>query len=81
QADRDPAALRRLTGALAALVILWPLFKAAEVQPGALFDPDNLKVIGRFLATFLPPETSAEFLGYLGKAVVETLAIATGGMA
>lgn len=29
QADSDPAALRRLTGALAALVILWPLFKAA----------------------------------------------------
>ncbi len=80
-ADRDPAARARLIGALATLAILWPLFQAAEVKPGALFDPNNLNVIGNFLAGFLPPETGAEFLGYLGKATLETLAIATAGMA
>mgnify|MGYP003472424193 CR=1 FL=1 len=46
-----------------------------------MFDPSNLKVVGNFLAGFLPPETGAEFLGYLGKATLETLAIATAGMA
>ena len=80
-ARRDPASGRRFYGALAALLIFWPLFQAAEVQPSALFDPDNLKVIGNFLAAFLPPERSSEFLGYLGKATLETLAIATAGMA
>ena len=80
-AQRDPAARSRLIGALATLVILWPLFQAAEVKPGALFDPGNLKVIGNFLAGFLPPETGREFLGYLAKASLETLAIATAGIA
>ena len=80
-ADLDPAARGRLIGVLATLVILWPLFQAAEVKPGVLFDPGNLKVIGNFLAGFLPPETGAEFMGYLAKATLETLAIATAGMA
>ncbi len=78
---RDPAGGRRFYVALLALFILWPLFQAAEVQPGPLFDPDNLKVIGSFLAGFLPPERSSEFLGYLVQATLETLAIATAGMA
>jgi phosphonate transport system permease protein len=80
-ARHDPAARSRLIGALSALLILWPLFQAAEVKPGALFEAGNLKVIGNFLAGFLPPESGAEFLGYLGKATLETLAIATAGMA
>jgi phosphonate transport system permease protein len=78
---RDPAAPSRLLGALTALVVLWPLFQAAEVKPGALFEAGNLKVIGHFLAGFLPPEIGAEFLGYLAKATLETLAIASAGMA
>src|SRR5574343_1148056 len=78
---RDPAAPSRLLGALTALVVLWPLLQAAEVKPGALFEAANLKVIGHFLAGFLPPEAGAEFLGYLAKATLETLAIATAGMA
>lgn len=80
-AVHDPAARGRLTGALLALVMLWPLLQTAEVKPAALFDAGNLKVIGNFLAGFLPPETGTEFLGYLGKATLETLAIATAGMA
>jgi phosphonate transport system permease protein len=78
---RDPACGRRFFAVIAALIIFWPLFQAAEVQPAALFDPDNLKVIGNFLAAFLPPERSPEFLAYLAKATLETLAIATAGMA
>ena len=80
-ASHDPAARGRLSTAVITLLILWPLFQTAEVKPGALFDPNNLKVIGNFLAGFLPPETGAEFIGYLGKATLETLAIATAGMA
>ena len=80
-AAHDPAAGRRLYAALLALFIAWPLFQAAEVQPAALFDAGNLKVIGNFLTSFLPPERSGEFLGYLGQATLETLAIATAGMA
>ena len=78
---RDPAARSRLFGTLTALIVLWPLLRAAEVSPGALFEAGNLKVIGHFLAGFLPPETGREFLGYLGVATLETLAIATAGMA
>ncbi len=80
-AMHDPAARGRLSGVILTLIILWPLFQTAEVKPSTLFDPGNLKVIGNFLAGFLPPETGAEFLGYLGKATLETLAIATAGMA
>lgn len=76
----DPAARQRLFGIVTALIILWPLFQAAEVRPGVLFDVDNLKVIGHFLAGFQPPETGTEFLGFLGRATLETLAIATAGM-
>ena len=77
----DPAIRSRLIGALATLVVLWPLFHAAEVKPGALFEAGNLEVIGHFLAGFLPPATGADFLAYLAKATLETLAIATAGLA
>ena len=61
---RDPAALTRSTTFLLALVILWPLLVVAEFKPGALFDTQNLKTTGSFLAGFLPPETGAEFLSH-----------------
>ena len=80
-ARRDPAAGRRLQGAALALLVLWPLLQTAQVHPAALLDPSNLQVIGHFLAGFLPPETGAEFLHYLARATLETLAIATAGMA
>ncbi|WP_371324249.1 ABC transporter permease subunit [Dechloromonas sp. ZY10] len=78
---RDPAAPPRVWGVLGALAILWPLFQAADVRPATLFDPGNLKVIGNFLAAFLPPERSPEFLALLARATLETLAIATAGLA
>lgn len=77
---RDPAARSRLWGAVVAVVVLWPLFDGAGVSVSALFDADNLQVIGGFLANFLPPDTSAEFAAYLWQATLETLAIATLGL-
>ncbi len=77
---RDPAARSRLWGAVVAVVVLWPLFDGAGVSVSALFDADNLRVIGGFLANFLPPDTSAEFAAYLWQATLETLAIATLGL-
>lgn len=79
-AERDPAAPRRVWGVVIAAIVLWPLLQGAGVQPGALFDAQNLQVIGGFLLGFLPPETSADFAGYLWQATLETLAIATIGM-
>ncbi|MEM5428762.1 PhnE/PtxC family ABC transporter permease [Cupriavidus oxalaticus] len=78
---RDPQALRRASGLVLALLLLWPLLRLSQFSPSALFDRANLKVIGGFLANFLPPEVSAEFLGYVAKATLETLAIATAGIA
>lgn len=78
---RDPAARTRFVGGLLAVAILWPLFKSAEVSFDDLFNIRSLKVIGNFLAAFLPPETGAEFVRLLGKATLQTLAIATAGIA
>ena len=77
---RDPAALARLGMVLTVLVVLWPLLQLAEFQPTVLFDPQNLRVIGNFLVAFLPPAVGGEFLAALGKATLETLAIATAGI-
>ena len=79
--QRDPAALGRVSLLLAAIVILWPMLIVSGFRPLLLFDPQNLRVIGNFLATFLPPATDSEFLLVLGRATLETLAIATAGIA
>ncbi len=81
EAQRDPQAKARLGALLLALVVLWPLAQLAEFKPWLLFDGANLKVMGNFLAGFLPPATNAEFLGLLLKATLETLAMATAGIA
>ncbi|HEY3540689.1 MAG TPA: ABC transporter permease subunit [Trinickia sp.] len=78
---RDPLALRRASTLVLALIVLWPLLRLSQFHPAALFEAGNLKVAGRFLRHFLPPDASAEFLGLVAKATVETLAIATAGIA
>jgi phosphonate transport system permease protein len=78
---RDPDAVRRAGVVLAAVIILWPLLVIAEFRPAVLLDPANLKVMQAFLAQFFPPTLNAEFLGLVGKATLETLAIATAGTA
>lgn len=79
--SRDPAARRRATGLLVALVVAWPMLRVAEFRPSALFEPGTFDVMKGFLASFLPPATSAEFLGALAQQTLQTLAIATAGIA
>ncbi|MCK9688594.1 PhnE/PtxC family ABC transporter permease [Scleromatobacter humisilvae] len=80
-ATRDPLAGRRLAWAITALVLLWPLARLAEFHPAVLFDPANARVMGNFVRGFLPPAIDAEFLHELLAATLQTLAIATAGVA
>jgi phosphonate transport system permease protein len=77
---RDPAWLGRMFWIGAALVVLWPLAVASEFKPWILFEASNLKVTGQFLASFLPPAHSAEFLALVARETWRTVAIATTGM-
>ncbi|MFN3581803.1 MAG: PhnE/PtxC family ABC transporter permease [Pseudomonas sp.] len=78
---RDPAGLPRLLLTGLALLLLWPGLVLTEFNPGMLLDPRNLDTFSRFLAGFWPPDLSREFLAMLGKATLETLAMATAGLA
>ena len=78
---RDPAARGRLGALVAAIVVLWPLLVLAEFRPAALFEAGHLQVMADFLRGFLPPSTAPDFLVLLGRATLETLAIATAGIA
>jgi phosphonate transport system permease protein len=77
---RDPAWLGRVFWLGAALVLLWPLMVATEFRPWVLVEPGNLKVTGQFLASFLPPAHSAEFLWMVARESWRTVAIATAGL-
>ena len=81
RALRDPASAPRFTALVCAVLVLWPLLRISGFEPSLLFDPQNLRTMGGFLSGFLPPETGTEFLGYLWRATLETLAIATAGIA
>jgi phosphonate transport system permease protein len=61
-------------------LLLWPLLQATEFRPWTLFDADALRVTGRFLAAFVPPAHSAEFLWLLARETWRTVAIATAGI-
>ena len=78
---RDPQATSRLGWSVFAVVLAWPMLTLAEFNPSALFTSGNLSVIGGFLAGFFPPVTTPDFLVMLAKATLETLAMATAGMA
>ena len=78
--DRDPAWLSRVFWTGAGLVLLWPLMVATEFRPWTLVEPANLKVTGQFLATFLPPAHSPDFLAMVVRESWRTVAIATAGM-
>ncbi|HJV59359.1 MAG TPA: ABC transporter permease [Albitalea sp.] len=78
---RDPDARRRASMLVAAVLLLWPMLRLAGFDPSALFDPGNLQVMGGFVGGFFPPASGSEFLGLLLKATIETLAMATAGIA
>lgn len=79
--SRDPQARARLGALLLGLALLWPVLVLSEFRPWTLLDPGNLKVMSGFLAGFFPPSASREFLGELAQATLQTLAIATAGIA
>ena len=79
-APRDPAALPRLLITALALLLLWPGLSLSELDLAVLVDGDNTRAMGNFLAGFWPPAHDGEFLTLLGRATLETLAIATAGM-
>ncbi|SDA58370.1 phosphonate transport system permease protein [Janthinobacterium sp. 344] len=78
---RDPAWRGRLTGAAMILIVLWPMLVQAEFKPWILFDAQSLAATGQFLASFVPPAHSLEFLQLVAIASWETIAMATAGMA
>lgn len=78
---RDPALGARLALLVAVLVLLWPAIEVAEFNPGKLADPRNLEIMGRFLGTFFPMAMDEEFLGLVVRSALETLALATAGIA
>ncbi|MGZ5133276.1 MAG: PhnE/PtxC family ABC transporter permease [Caldimonas sp.] len=79
--SRDPALRGRLGALVIGGVVLWPLLALAEFRPWQLFEGGNLQVMASFLGGFLPPATAPDFLALLLKATLETLAIATAGIA
>lgn len=78
---RDPATPYRFFGLVVAVCILWPMLQLVQFEPMLLIDPNNTKVMGDFLVQFFPPNIQPEFLSLVLKATVETLAMATAGIA
>ena len=78
---RDPALGARLALLVAVLALLWPAMEVAEFNPAKLADPRNLEIMGRFLGTFFPMAMGEEFLGLVVRSALETLALATAGIA
>jgi phosphonate transport system permease protein len=80
-AARDPALPARVALSVVVLALLWPALELTEFDPRKLFEAGSLQVMGRFLGTFFPPALGADFLGLVLRSVLETLALATAGMA
>jgi len=78
---RDPAWRGRLVGAAVILIVLWPMLVQAEFKPWILWDAQSLAATWQFLASFLPPAHSPEFLQLVAISSWETIAMATAGMA
>lgn len=64
----------------ALLVLLYPLLVATEFKPWLLFDEKSRAQTWKFLADFLPPVVSREFLTMVAKETWRTIAIATAGI-
>ena len=76
----DPAWRGRVVGTVLALLLLWPILVASEFSPAVLLDWQSLAATGRFLAGFVPPAHSMEFLQMLLRETWQTVAIATCGL-
>ena len=78
---RDPALLPRLLLAVLAVAVLWPGIRLSELNPGVLLQAENRQQIAQFTRAFWPPAHDADFLALLYDATLQTLAVATAGMA
>ena len=78
---RDPAALPRLLLILLALALLWPGLRLSELDPGVLLQADNRQQMASFASGFWPPAHDQDFLALLLESTLQTLAVATAGMA
>ena len=76
----DPAWLPRLFWGSAALVLLWPLLVLTEFRPWLLWAPESRGPTLNFLAAFVPPAHSGEFLLLVARETWRTVAIATAGI-
>jgi phosphonate transport system permease protein len=76
----DPAWRTRVVAAIIALAVLWPALVFSEFKPWLLFDVQSLSAAGRFLAAFLTPAHSLEFLQMVLRETWQTVAIATAGL-
>jgi phosphonate transport system permease protein len=76
----DPAWRGRLTGLLIVVLLLWPMLVASEFAPWTLLDAQSLGATGRFLADFVPPAHSPEFLQLVLEATWQTVAMASAGL-
>lgn len=79
--QRDPAAASRLLITVLGLALLWPGLQLSELDIGVLFDGTNAGTMGAFVSGFWPPAHDRPFVALLLLATLETLAIATAGMA
>nr|WP_314488926.1 phosphonate ABC transporter, permease protein PhnE [uncultured Pseudomonas sp.] len=78
---RDPAAGPRLLLSVLAILLLWPGVRLAELDLSVLVHPDSTQSMGNFLEGFWPPARDKDFLTLLLDATLQTLAIATAGLA
>ena len=78
--QRDPALHSRWATLLLIAVLLWPLAVLTEFNPAVLFDARSVRSTLRFVASFLPPRSDAEFLWLLLHETWRTVAIATAGL-
>jgi phosphonate transport system permease protein len=77
---RDPALHSRWATVLLIAVLLWPLAVLTEFNLAVLFDARSVRSTLRFMASFLPPRSDADFLGLLLHETWRTVAIATAGL-
>ena len=77
----DPAWHGRIAAVVLALAVLWPMLSWSEFKPWQLLYEQSLNATVRFLAAFVPPAHSPEFLQLVAQATWETIAMATAGMA
>jgi phosphonate transport system permease protein len=77
----DPAWRGRLLACAVTLLLLWPALVYSEFKPWILFDLQSLAAAGSFLADFLRPAHSLEFLAMVLRETWVTVAIATAGLA